>query len=269
MKIQGYLLPAVLFSLLCFLFGILGNIEYSWENWRPATCTTSNTGCFCELIRNGCIRQPVNAWSSLSFVFIGFLILARAKPDTHRGSGRKFINLITAKPLYSVIYALIIIVIGLGSAFYHASLSFVGQTLDVLGMYLFASFYIVYNLSRIYQFKAYIAAIQFILLNAILSYFLIYHPEFRRYIFVALIVAALILEIVLRRKRKIRINSRYIYAALVIMLFSFILWLLDTFGVICNPESVFQLHAVWHLGGAAAGGLLYLYFRSENSKPGI
>jgi hypothetical protein len=36
-----------------------------------------------------------------------------------------------------------------GSAFYHASLTFVGQFFDVMGMYFIASFIMLYNISRL------------------------------------------------------------------------------------------------------------------------
>ena len=257
---KNLILAILLFIILCFLLVILSNINYSWENWRPATCTTTTIGCFCELIRNSTVRQPINTWSSLAFTLIGFLIIAQAKFDARNISNKNNMNLITSKYLYSLIYGFTMVVIGLGSAFYHASLSFVGQTADVIGMYLFVSFFIVYTLSRIYTFEENISAIQFIFLNFIFAYFLIIHPELRRYIFGIALIVALFLEFKLRRKKNIVIDNKYVFIAFFVMLVSFILWLLDTFKVICYPSSVFQLHSIWHLGGAVAAGLLYLYF---------
>src|SRR5688572_22117478 len=88
------------------------------DGWKPASCMPD--GCFCEAIRDGVIRQPLNALSSLAFVIVGVLVVLAMRRMS--------------------VFALAMAVIGFGSAFYHASLGFVGQFVDVTGMYLIATY---------------------------------------------------------------------------------------------------------------------------------
>ncbi len=262
---KHFYFPILLFSLLVIVLAFISKIEYSWADWSPATCLSTKLGCFCEMVRDGTVKQPVNAWSSLAFTLLGFLTLAHANVDKRNRSTIPGNNAIPFKYIYAVIFSISMIVIGLGSAFFHASLSFVGQTFDVMGMYIFSSFFIVYNLSRLYSIKTYLVIILFGVLNFILVYLLIAQPVFRRYAFGATLLAGIFLEIKIRWKKKWDVNARFPIYAFFIMLFSFGIWLLDTYKIVCYPSSLFQLHAFWHFGGAIAAGYLYFYFRSENN----
>src|SRR5512137_1935975 len=78
-------------------------LTLNWGDWRPATCLPD--ACFCEAIGAGTIRQPVNTWSNLAFVWVGAFIAVSATPD---------------RPLrrsYALILAYACVGIGLGSWF--------------------------------------------------------------------------------------------------------------------------------------------------------
>ena len=47
-----------------------------WYSLQPATCMPDH--CFCEEVKNGLIRQPVNTWSNLAFIFTGILTMILA-----------------------------------------------------------------------------------------------------------------------------------------------------------------------------------------------
>ncbi len=53
--------------------------------------------CFCEAIRAGAIAQPANFWSSFAFVLAGLLLWERR------------------------LFAATLMLVGVGSAYYHAS----------------------------------------------------------------------------------------------------------------------------------------------------
>ena len=260
--INKYFISSILFLLICLLLLIVSSFDYSWGEWRQATCMSTSIGCFCEEIGDGIIRQPINTWSSLAFVLSGFLVFSQANQDIWNRLNK---NPLTANFNSALMFGSSLIIIGLGSAFYHASLTFAGQTVDVHGMYLLISYIIIYNYSRIYPIKDYQAILSFLFINALLAYFLINYPELRRYLFGVLLIFALLLELKYRNKKNIDIETKYIVWAVSIMVLSFIIWLLDAFKILCNPESIFQAHAIWHLGGSVAAWLLYLYNRSENS----
>ena len=192
----------------------------------PATCLPD--ACFCEAVRTGFIAQPANTWSSLAFVFVGAWILARS-PMKRYGAAT--------------------IAIGLGSAFYHASLTFVGQVADIFGMYLLVTFMLVFRAGR--WFGPLYIALNLALLAAQVAF-----PQSRRYLFAAVIAAVLIVE------TRARVNERkWLYWALAAMSGGFVLWILDITKRWCDPRSLLQGHALWHVLGAVAAWCLFRYYR--------
>lgn len=231
-----------------------------WDGWLPATCLPD--ACFCEAIGSGLIRQPINTWSNLAFVAIGLLIAFDLRPD--RSAQRS--NLIS-RPMVRRLFALAVIAIGLGSMVYHASLSFVGQWLDVMSMYLLGVFMVLYAAARLRMTHIGIAfAVEYVIINLTLGLLLIVWPEARRYVFGALIVIALGLEMILQRRRLTTASPRRLIAALGVYVMAQIIWTLDLNHIICDPTSVLQGHAVWHVLTAASAGLMYGYYRSETCE---
>lgn len=263
-----------------------------WDGWLPATCLPD--ACFCEAIGGGLIRQPINTWSNLAFVIVGLLIAFDLKPD--RSTRRS--NLIS-RPMVRRLFALAIVGIGLGSMVYHASLSFVGQWLDVMSMYLLGVFMVLYAAARLREsvrgpqgrgssalmrritdrplrflaaarlgmtHAGTVFAVGYITINLALGLLLIVWPEARRYVFGVLIVIALALEAILQRKRLTTARPRWLIAALGVYVVAQIIWTLDLNHIVCDPTSVLQGHAVWHVLTAASAGLMYLYYQSETRQ---
>ena len=218
--------------------------------------------CFCELIRHGPISQPSNTWSSLAFLAVGLWIVARGFADKP-GSERAAPNPLVARPVYSWLYGTAVVLIGLGSAFFHASLTFVGQWLDVMGMFLLITFVLLYSLSRFNIAVGEHFMATYTGSNCFLGAGLVGMPELRRYVFGGLVLAVLALELVLRRRRAFRRRISLLLGAISAFALGFAVWILDIQKVLCAPEGWAQGHAFWHLTGAVATALLYLYLRSE------
>jgi hypothetical protein len=171
----------------------------------------------------------------------------------------------TSRRAYPLLYGLTLILLGLGSAFYHASLTFAGQFADLKGMYLLACFILLYNVSRLTALNAKTFVLAYLALNLVLAYVLLEFPALRRYIFGAIVIAALLPEYRVRKQKKPQINGFFLQAAWWTLIVAFIIWTLDIAKILCNPNSWLQGHALWHILGAFAAGLLYLYYRSENA----
>lgn len=233
-------------------------LSADWRSWRPATCLPDD--CFCEEIRPGAIAQPANTWSSLSFVLVGLSVLFSAPRRRFANFNTTRSNLAIENRAAAQLYAAALFVIGLGSAFYHASLSFVGQFFDVLGMYLLITFVILLNFSRLNKLPRPGFAAWFIILNAVLAYFLIVFPEVRRHIFGGLVIATLSLEF-LARPKKIPAQNHYLLLAVAAFGLGFLVWILDITKILCAPTSWLQGHALWHVMGAVAAGLLFLHYK--------
>lgn len=221
---------------------------------QPATCLPNY--CFCENITSSAIAQPANAWSSLFFVIVGILVIFLSIKD-------KKTNPLTTKWIYGTLYGLIVSFIGVGSFYYHAKFNFFGQFLDVLGMYLIATIILFYRYFTVVKNKVGWFIASFVLTNLFLASILYFFPGARRYIFATLIILILSLEYILMKKLKSSINRKFLYAAILTLLVAFIIWILDITKVWCQPTSVFQGHALWHILGALSAGLIYLYYHSK------
>ena len=251
-KISGFafpLLAAILISVLTITIFLSLNPNM-WENWNPATCL--KTGCFCEASNtHSPIRQAANTYSSLGFVFSGMFIIASARKG----------NLLSVG--YSILMGLASIIVGVGSAFYHASLTFIGQFFDVFGMFLLAAFMLVYAFERIWKLRISTTLGLFLTLNIFLSWLQIAIPDTRRYAFAIVLIIALVFEYYFRVKDKPQINVRLLQIGIGLLAGAYIIWILDNTRTLCFETSLLQGHAIWHILGAISVWFLYRYYASE------
>lgn len=245
--------------------GILDSVEpTTWDNWKPATCMLH--GCFCESVRRyDSIRQPANTWSSLAFVLSSSTILVANHKRRKTASGSRL-----SSGLLSL-FTLSIVIIGVGSAFFHASLTLVGQFFDVFGMYLLTSFMLVYALTRLFTWHYGITIFTYVLANVFLSGLLIEVPETRRYAFAVVLLLAIIFEIVVRRLRAPQIEVWWWNSGLLLFLIGYVIWIFDNTKLLCNPDSLLQGHSIWHILGAVAVFCLFRYYHSEqvDTQPSV
>jgi hypothetical protein len=237
----------------------LQHLPTVWSDWHPATCLPD--GCFCEADRSSLIRQPANTISSLGYCLLAALILAFAAYDRYSADH-------TAPPLrrsavLAALFATSVLVIGTGSAFYHASLTFVGQTWDVLGMYLLGTYLLLYNVTRFRRTSPLMIAILYVLMNSALLVLLVAWPLLRRYAFGILIFGVLWMEWAIRRRQRVFANRAHLTVALALLGGGFAIWLLDLTRLVCTTDSWIQGHAIWHGVGAVATFEMFLYLRSE------
>lgn len=253
--------PLLFFLFLTCLLTLLAaaGSPAAWSGWRPATCLPD--ACFCEASRSEFVRQPIDTWSNLAFVLAGLLMLT---DDLRPAPTRS--NLLARRRTYGVLYALAVILIGLGSWFYHASLTFAGQWFDVMGMYLLGTFMVLYGVARWSSMSGRRFAAVYVAVNCVLALGLIAVPELRRYLFGLLLLAAIVFEVLAWRRRGSVSHPgkvRYFAAALLAYLLAQFIWMLDLSHIVCDPYGLLQGHALWHVLGAASAGLIYLYYRSE------
>ncbi len=197
-----------------------------WNDWQPATCL--KTGCFCESANiHSPIRQMANTVSSLAFVFSGMVMFARQK--------------------YAAMMGISSIIIGVGSSFYHASLTFIGQFFDVFGMYLLAAFMLVYAIERIWNLRFATTLSLYLALNLFLSWLQIAIPDTRRYVFAIVLIVALLFEYYYRLKMKPQIEIRWLSLGIGLLTFAYVIWILDNTRTVCFEHSTVQGHAMWHI----------------------
>lgn len=262
---DSLVLSLAAFLAICVAFALFASVPVDWAAWREATCFAS--GCFCEAIRNSeAVRQPSNAWSSLAFALVGLVVAGTYRHERRTGAVGTSANPIAHDPFYAAAFAVSAIVIGLGSAFYHASLTFAGQFFDVFGMYLLTTLMLAYALRRLLRLRHRATVLGYLLLNIPLTWLLIVLPEFRRSAFALVLIAALILEVMIWRVRRPALRRDLFVGGFALFTGSYAIWILDNRDILCAPTSLLQGHAAWHVLGAAATWLLYRYYMSENAS---
>lgn len=222
-----------------------------WEGLSPATCLPD--ACFCEAVGDGLIRQPSNTWSSLGFCVAALVMTGQWRNERARGS------LTSAEALTFIIAVMLV---GVTSALYHASLSFFGQTLDVQSMYLVVLLALMVNVEALRRPPVSRALWLYALSNVALGVLLVTVPSVRRHAF-GLALGAIVVTEVLVRSRRLRLHGlRFLLGALLTQALAFGIWVLDLKKLVCEPHSLLQGHAAWHLLGAVASLLLWRSLRA-------
>jgi hypothetical protein len=237
-------------------------LAHIWKMLPPATCMPNH--CFCEPVVNAWIRQPINTWTNLAFILAAAMTVLVATGDLFGNSGKQEnTNLIRSQWIYPAIYAYTTALVGTGSMFYHGTMVFYGQVFDILGMYLLSTFMALYNLSRVLKMRGATFFGLYGVVNIVLGTISTVWPEFRRPIFIGILVIILASELLARKMITAQMSRKMLAAALISLIIGCIAWILDINLAFCMPNSWLQLHSIWHIGMAAAIWFLYLYYRSE------
>jgi hypothetical protein len=227
--------------------------------------------CYCETPRSGPIAQPANTWSLLPFSIAGLAIAWHAGRTRQAGS---FIapNRMVRSPFYAAIYSAILVFMGPGGAAFHASLTDWGGAVDVLSMFLWINFLVLYDLGSIYNWSRRRFLVSYVVATAILMLpRLLYGPAgvpVFAVVFVLWVVieAGAVIRNRVKRSSTLTRDHRWLFAYLTISLVAFAIWIAShAGGLLCKPESLLQGHAAWHVLNAVAFTLLYPYLRSEGS----
>ncbi|MBN2006026.1 MAG: ceramidase domain-containing protein [Anaerolineae bacterium] len=219
---------------------------YVWDGWLPATCWPD---CSCETLRHAGVRTPLNTYTNLAYVAAAVWMWNALPAEEPRR--------------YGVIFVAATLALGLGSFFFHASLTFAGQWFDAMGMYLLIGFILLYALARWPLLNGKAFAIAYVLLNASLGVLLIVAPALRRQVFMAELVVAALLEVAYLIRRRPPIRWGYLAAGLTTFFISdrFRAWDLAPWA--CRPESWLQFHPLYHCISALALCFIFVYYRSE------
>lgn len=217
---------------------------------------------FCEAARDWAVRQPANTFSNVGFVVAGLLIAG------HAGRGRVGTTLAAHRHLPTVI-ACIVVLLGPGSAAMHATQSALGGHLDLLSMYLVASFAAAYAAMRWWRggtgllAAGFVAGVAFCELVGWWGATLPVVMYSGNGAFGLLLIVAVGLEVLIMRRGESRARRGYAYTSLAAMLVAFAIWN-ATKSWLCDPYSWVQGHAIWHVLGAVAAYFLYRYYASED-----
>jgi hypothetical protein len=216
---------------------------------------------FCESPRPGWVRQPANTLSNAGFVVAGLLVAARA--------GRLPADGVMSRTVATVL-ACVVVLLGPASAAMHATQSTWGGHLDMLSMYLVAGFAAAWAWVRWTRRCTTAFATTYascVLLCELAGLWTDPVPVVHysgNLAFGVLLVAAVVLETRIWRRGETAVVFRHGVVSLVAMLVAFGIWLLSNAGW-CDPASLLQGHAAWHLLCAVAAYWLFRLYASERS----
>ena len=236
-----------------------------WRGWLGADVGRGAT--FCEAGRDWAVRQPANTFSNLGFVIAGLLVA------WHAGTRRDLGSTLSAHRHLATVIACIVVLLGPGSAAMHATQSAIGGHLDLLSMYLVASLAAAYAAMRWWRggtrFLAavFVGGVAFceIVGSWDIELPVVMHPG--NAAFGLLLVTAAVLEVAILRRGEADARPGYAYASLASILAAFAIWN-ATKEWLCDPHSLIQGHAIWHVLCAVSAYFLYRYYASETLRRG-
>ena len=208
---------------------------------------------FCEAARDSLVKQPANTFSNAGFVVAGLMIAWHARRTS------------ALSTQMSTAIACLVVLLGPGSAAMHATQSELGGHLDMTSMYLVSAFALAYALQRWRGtpfLAVFIAGVAFGELAGL------WHAEIPvvtyagNVAFGLMLIAAIVIEVLIRRRGRIRANPAYAITALCSMITAFVIWNVSKTWL-CDPDSLIQGHAIWHVLGAVSAYFLYRYYASE------
>ncbi len=218
---------------------------------------------FCER-SDTILRQPANTLSNAGFVVAGLLIGWRARRRELLG------HTMGASRALVTVLACVVVLLGPASAAMHATESELGGLLDMTSMYLIASYAAAYAWARVLGWSSTRFVAVFVALVVLcegvglLPYEVpvLLHPG--NIAFLALLVVALVGELRIRSTTALVTDRRWGYAAVGTLLVAFAIWNAGQHGW-CDPHSIWQAHAAWHLLCAVAAYLLFRLYASERA----
>ncbi len=204
----------------------------------------------CERVVGGALAQPVNAWSSLAFLVAGAWIASRAV----RASGRR---------VELVVFGAAVASNAIGGLLFHGVQGPVARwihDLSILSVLLFISASAV---SRLLERSTRWTTEVFVTSLAAAGLVLAVAPVSAYPLFGLFGAAAAVSELVEYRHELPAIRSQGLTARMgarlgvlaALLLGGTAFWIGRTGAPLCNPESAFQWHAVWHVLAAAAMAL--------------
>lgn len=257
------------FALVMLVFLILALLGWAGD---PDSCTLPGGNCYCEAFpppsAGALVKQPANTWSGLFAVIAGIIVLVITDRDRATGSAATPMR---SGRFYAVAYGALVVFLGPGSMFFHGGLTHFGGWLDNFSMILYTSFILLYDAFRVWRWDDRIGVFVgvFAGINVVLGLLTWFFDGSGTIVFAVLAGLAVLTEIVILWRRPGGIDrhfSPWLLAALISFGVAIVIWALSATGrPLCDPNSLFQGHAIWHLlAMALTPFFVFLYLRDES-----
>lgn len=215
-------------------------------------------------------REPINTWTNLPFIFLATVFALTGLRDLRYYSR---VNMMAYLPVYSFLFAVGSLYMFIGSSLFHASLTTLGEQMDLSAVFFLTLLPFIYNAHKAYNIQRYGNPVRttkraIVLFLAILLFMFFMLTVFKWQIETLYMVPILIFltatgigHMILKHPGKS--DTRYLAISGVLMLLGIVFFTFDRHKIACDGDSLIQFHALWHLLCAASVYTLYLYLRSE------
>lgn len=203
----------------------------------------------CEHIGEGLLAQPVNTLSSFAYVAVGAVLLRRA---------------LAARSTVLVVYAVTVVAVGIGSVAFHGPMPSWGRFAHDFSIAAVLAFAIGYDIALVRGAGVQLALTVFGVLLGVCGVVLAIWPDSSNALDSVLVVGAVIAEVSVARSPKRLAAARgrvpepgvWILGGAVLAVGAVLNALGRTDAPLCEPDSLVQLHGVWHVLTAA---VLWMY----------
>jgi hypothetical protein len=260
--IKFFLIP--LFFAVSALILVFVSLVFGW--FGPAEGVGGN---FCEAARDALVKQPSNTYSNFAFIIFGLL----AAWQLYKGKFNQYVNSLTRTQFFPIFFCTVAVLLGPGSMAMHASEAKWGGYFDMLSMYMTAALMFSYASQRTFKLSNVQFFIAFVIVLAVCHYFNFSGYEFPivgfagNFIFGFFIVSAMGIEVVNKIKNKPSISFKWAILCSLTFIAAFLIW---TTGrndhPWCDPHSLIQAHAVWHILNGLAIYFLFRFYVSESKE---
>lgn len=242
------------------------NATFDGSPWLGMTPSRSAlTGEYCEFddVRRF-FRQEMNTYSNLVYFFFGVLVWGIGWQD-QKQRGQAGLNRLQEFPALSWLVGACFVYLSFGSAFFHASLTWVGQRVDMNGTYgLSLSLLAVaaYHVFHKLELSARGKRVALGLFVGVILLFYEVHLRVPSRILLPLLILLTWAAVGVNYAQFRRERSAWLgLASLVLIGVALYVRALDVRKVGCDPHSEFQGHSLWHLLAGLSSFCTYAFFR--------
>ena len=239
-----------------------------WSGWTEGR-ELRKPGYMERIYPNDFLRTRANSWSNLAYVLVGFYAFGLGIHDLRRGLPGKSGYLVNTPPM-NFLFGAMCCCLGFGSGFYHASLTRIGQQVDVASMYVPLLALIAISLGgwlkRVKSGGSGVAVTWVLATLVLVTGYLLFEHKWSMSsvkVLSTLILTVTILSLLeefISRRRK---TYGWLIFSAATLVAARVCWQLDVAKKFSGPDAWIQGHAVWHLLTALSLATIYFYFRLE------
>jgi len=260
------LLRAFYITVGMFVFWLCLNTIFKGDVWAGMTVSKSAlTVEYCEFNHTDrFFHQPMNTYSNLVYFFLGVLVLQISLLD-YKNQGLKNGNRLEQFPLLSALMGICFIYLSFGSAFFHASLTYIGQRVDMNGTYgitlvlvSIALYHVLHKINFNDKVKLRWVIALLILIVLFLKVALLIPSGILLPSLILLLTVCVTVNYFQFKKQR---SGWVAIISLALMVVAVKIRTLDVQKFGCNPHSLVQGHSVWHLLTGLSSFCSYSFFR--------